>query len=126
MTDQTTGGLENKAAAPAAAFEDRFFDFMHGFEEFKRANDTRLAEIEKRGTADAVTEEKVKRLNDALDGAKAALDRVSLERARPALEGGRSEVDDEYKDAFSAYVKRGEEKALSIGAPGDGGYLVPS
>ena len=126
MTDQTTGGLENKAAAPAAAFEERFYDFMHGFEEFKRTNDTRLAEIEKRGAADAVTEDKVKRLNDVLDGAKAALDRMSLERARPALEGGRSEVDDEYKDAFSAYVKRGEEKALSIGSPGDGGYLVPS
>ena len=32
----------------------------------------------------------------------------------------------EYKDAFSAYVKRGEEKALSIGSNPDGGYLVPT
>src|SRR5690606_7009437 len=31
-----------------------------------------------------------------------------------------------YKDAFSAYVKRGEEKALSIGSNPDGGYLVPA
>jgi len=125
MTDTLADGLENKAAAGASSFEDRVYDFMHGFEEFKRANDTRLSEIEKRGSADAVTEEKVARLNQALDGAKSALDRMSLDRARPQLEGGRPEAGDEYKDAFSAYVKRGEEKALSIGTPGDGGYLVP-
>jgi HK97 family phage major capsid protein len=126
MTDGIAGGLENKAAAPAAAFEDRFYDFMHGFEEFKRTNDERLAQIEKRGSADVVTEDKVDRLNRAIDGAKSALDRMSLERSRPALEAGRPVVDDEYKEAFSAYVKRGEEKALTIGTPGDGGYLVPS
>jgi len=126
MTDAIAGGLENKAAAPAAAsFEDRFYDFMHGFEEFKRTNDERLGQIEKRGSADVVTEDKVDRLNRAIDGAKSALDRMSLERNRPQLEGGRVIVDDEYKDAFSAYVKRGEEKALSIGSAGDGGYLVP-
>lgn len=126
MTDGNAGGLENKAAANAAAFEDRFYDFMHGFEEFKRGNDERLKQIEKRGAADVVTEDKVERLNQALDGAKAALDRMTLERSRPQLEGGRPELGDEYKDAFAAYVKRGEEKALSIGVPGDGGYLVPS
>jgi HK97 family phage major capsid protein len=126
MTDQSAGGLENKAAANAASFEDRFYDFMHGFEEFKRGNDERLAQIEKRGAADVVTEDKVERLNQALDGAKAALDKMALERSRPQLEGARPVVEDEYKDAFAAYVKRGEEKALSIGTPGDGGYLVPS
>ncbi len=37
-----------------------------------------------------------------------------LERARPQLEGGSGPTrGDEYKDAFAAYVKRGEEKALS-------------
>ena len=127
MTDGIAGGLENKAAAPAAAsFEDRFYDFMHGFEEFKRTNDERLAQIEQRGAADPVTEDKVERLNRAIDRAKSALDRMTLERARPALEAVRPPVEDEYKDAFSAYVKRGEEKALKIGTPGDGGYLVPS
>ncbi len=60
-----------------------------------------------------------------LDGAKAALDRAGLDRARPRLEGGSPVATDEYRDAFSAYVKRGEEKALSIGTPADGGYVVP-
>lgn len=126
MTETNAGGLENKAAATAGGFEDRFYDFMHGFEEFKRANDARLDEIEKRGSADVVTEEKVERLNRALDGAKSTLDRMALERARPPLEAGRPEAADEYKEAFSAYVKRCEEKALSVGTPGDGGYLVPA
>jgi HK97 family phage major capsid protein len=106
---------------------DRFGAFMTAFEDFKRGNDQRIAEIERRGAADAVTEDKLGRLNAALDSAKSALDRASLERARPRLEGTapRMTGTDEYKDAFSAYVKRGEEKALSIGSNPDGGYLVP-
>jgi HK97 family phage major capsid protein len=119
--------LENKAATAAAHDSDGLLgELMTAFEEFKRTNDGRLGELEKRGAADALTEEKLGRLNAALDGAKAAMDRVALDRARPALEAGRPELGDEYKDAFSAYVKRGEEKALSIGLNPDGGYLVPA
>jgi len=127
MTD-FQAGLESKATATAAArdTEGLLTELMGAFEEFKRTNDGRIAELEKRGSADALTEEKLGRLNAALDGAKAAMDRVALERSRPALEAGRPEAGDEYKDAFSAYVKRGEEKALSIGSNPDGGYLVPS
>jgi HK97 family phage major capsid protein len=99
---------------------------MSAFEEFKHDNDRRLKEIEKRGSADGLTEDKVNRLNAALDGYKSAVDRKAADRARPALETGKRRAGhDEYKDAFSAYVKRGEEKALSIGSNPDGGYLVP-
>ncbi len=120
--------LEGKAAAGAAArdTEGLLAELMGAFEEFKRTNDGRLAELEKRGATDAITEEKLGRLNAALDGTKAAMDRLQLERSRPPLEAGRPEAGDEYKDAFSAYVKRGEEKALSIGSNADGGYLVPA
>ncbi len=122
MTEMT-GGLENKGNASADVMFD---EFMRGFEEFKRGNDQRINELEKRGSADVVTEQKVERLNQALDSAKAAIDRANLERARPRLEGGRPDAGDEYKEAFAAYVKRGEEKALRIGSNPDGGYLVPS
>ncbi len=126
MTDMMAS-LENKAATAAAhESEGLLNELMGAFEEFKRTNDGRLAELEKRGAADALTDDKLGRLNAALDGAKAAMDRVVLDRARPALEAGRPELGDEYKDAFSAYVKRGEEKALSIGSNPDGGYLVPA
>lgn len=123
MTDMTER-LEIKASAGDS--DGMFSEFMTAFEEFKRTNDGRLKELEKRGQTDALTEEKLARLNQALDGAKAAMERLSLEKARPALEAGRPDLGDEYKDAFSAYVKRGEEKALSIGSNPDGGYLVPA
>ena len=125
MTEVSTDRLEIKAAAPGD-IGGMFAEFMGAFEEFKRTNDTRLAELEKRGSTDALTEDKVTRLNTVLDNAKSALDRLALERSRPQLEGGLPIAQDEYKDAFSAYVKRGEEKALSIGSNADGGYLVPS
>ncbi|HWV21572.1 MAG TPA: phage major capsid protein, partial [Devosia sp.] len=96
------------------------------FEEFKRTNDQRLKDIEKRGVTDGLIEGKLERLNAVLDGHKAALDRVSAERARPALEGKTAVPNGEYKEAFSAYVKRGEEKALQVGVGADGGYVVPS
>jgi HK97 family phage major capsid protein len=125
---ELTGGLEGKAAAGVGVGDTEALvaQLMGAFEEFKRTNDGRLSELEKRGSADALTEEKLGRLNAALDGAKAAIDRANLERARPRLEGGRADAGDEYKEAFSAYVKRGEEKALSIGSNPDGGYLVPT
>jgi HK97 family phage major capsid protein len=127
MTEAGTERLEIKATAGGHAGDvaGMFAEFMGAFDEFKRTNDGRLAELERRGAADALTEQKLERLNAVLDGTKTALDRMSLERARPQLEGGRAEAGDEYKGAFSAYVKRGEEKALSVGSNPDGGYLVP-
>lgn len=123
--DRIDDGLEIKAGAgnDIAAL---FAEFSTAFEEFKRTNDQRLGEIEKRGTADGLLEGKLERLNAVLDGHKAAMDRAKAERARPAIEGKGQVENGEYKEAFSAYVKRGEEKALSIGVPADGGYVVPA
>jgi len=122
--DRISDGLETKAGA-GSDIAALFAEFSTAFEEFKRTNDQRLGEIEKRGSADGLLEGKLERLNAVLDGHKAALDRASAERSRPALEGKGALADGEYKAAFSAYVKRGEEKALQTGVAGDGGYVVP-
>ena len=122
MTEMTAEGLEVKAEAGAGA--GGFAELMSAFEEFKRENDARLAQLERRGASDPLTDEKIARLNAVLDGAKAMVERTQLDRAKPALEGGRPQ-DDEYKGAFDAYVKRGETKALTIGSGPGGGYLVP-
>jgi HK97 family phage major capsid protein len=104
-----------------------FADFSSAFEEFKRTNDQRLGELEQRGAADGLLEGKLDRLNAVLDGQKQAMDRALAERARPLLDGqAGTEEGGEYKQAFSAYVKRGEEKALSSGVGADGGYIVPT
>ncbi|KAB0264756.1 phage major capsid protein [Microvirga brassicacearum] len=117
----------------ASAFED----FARAFEAFKDTNDTRLGEIETRLTSDVVTDEKLTRIDAALDDAKKRIDRFMLERSRPPLgvtsDAPRDPAQAEHKAAFHAYMRSGEatglkrleEKALSAGSGPDGGYLVP-
>ncbi len=112
-----------------------FAEFMTAFEAFKEANDERLGEIEEKLTSDVVTRDKVERINKAIDEQSRLLDELVLKKRRPALERpGRDEVGlAEHKAAFEAYVRRGDDqalrdldqKALSAGVSGDGGYLVP-
>lgn len=111
---------------------EAFDDFMHAFDEFKQANDERLSQIESRFGVDGVTNDKVERINLALDEQKRVLDALQRKQARPPLGGGSIEPS-EHKAAFENYVRRGDErrlqaldaKAMSIGSGPDGGYLVP-
>ena len=59
MAGHTGAVTEVKAATEAA---------LSAFEAYKAANDERLAEIEKKGSADALTEEKVARIDNRLQG----------------------------------------------------------
>lgn len=129
---------ETKAAGAdlALAFED----LRYTLESYRAANDERLAEIEARNSADPLTEEKLVRIDAALDDTMRRIDRLTLERGRPALghdgQGahGRDPLVAEHKAAFAAYVRTGEAgglkrleaKALSAGSGPDGGYLAPS
>ena len=122
--DMISDGLETKAGA-GSDIGALFAEFSTAFEEFKRTNDQRLGEIEKRGSSDGLLEGKLDRLNAVLDGQKAAMDRAMVERARPQLDGKAAYLGGEYKEAFASYVKRGEEKALSVGVNADGGFVVP-
>lgn len=129
MKNNSTPELEIKAHTGGA--DDRtvsamFDEFMGAFEEFKSTNDQRLNALEKQ-REDVLFDQKLDRLNAAMDGQKQAVDRMVAKNLRPAL-GQKDmplESDGEYKDAFAAYVRRGEEKSLSIGSNPDGGYLVP-
>jgi HK97 family phage major capsid protein len=120
------GGLEVKKA---------FEEFLGSFEAFKQSNDERLKGLEKRG-ADVLAEEKVARINAALESQQRHIDALLLEAARPALGGERKFSDPrdlERKQAFDRYVRRGEPgalaalevKAMSEGSNADGGYTVP-
>ena len=60
-------------------------DALHaGFEEFKKANDERLAQIEKKGSADVVTEEKLRKIEADLDKAQKIADEAVLASKRQA------------------------------------------
>lgn len=128
----------NQAAAPETKAVDAdvaqaFDDFISALEAYKLTNDQRLAEIERRGGADVITEEKVARIDQTLDEQKRALDRLLVKRGRPDLGGGSGREPSAARQAFDAYVRRGEEadlrhgelKTLSSGSDPDGGYLVP-
>jgi len=69
--------LESKAVTNPE-IKDAFDEFLRAFEAFKSANDERLAQLERR-SADVVTEEKVDRINRALDEQKRALDETLVE-----------------------------------------------
>jgi HK97 family phage major capsid protein len=113
-------GLETKVARPEG-------ELLEAFHAFKEANDERLAEIEKRMSADALIEEKVERIGKAVD-------ELTLKARRPAI-GGTEKAPDtrEHRAAFEAYVRKGEtqglfdieRKSMSIASNPDGGYLVP-
>jgi hypothetical protein len=120
-------------SAEAAAFDE----YARVVEAYKETNDARLAEIEARLSPDVVSEEKLARINEAVDQAHRRIDRVTLDARRPALGAAAADARDpavaEHKRAFQDYVRTGEAaglkrleaKALSAGSGPDGGYLVP-
>ncbi|MCO6186693.1 phage major capsid protein [Rhizobium sp. L1K21] len=134
MTEETMTAAPEIKAVPET-MNAAFDEFMSAFETFKETNDRRLEELSKKMSADALTDEKLERINKAMDEQKRVLDHLALKKARPAL--GRSSVHAidaiEHKQAFENYIRRGDEsglkeieaKALSAGTGADGGYTVP-
>ena len=124
--------LESKALQTPEV-KDAFDEFLRAFESFKAANDERLGQLEAR--SDVITEEKVDRINRALDEQKRVLDELTLASARPAIAGERKSAPAarEKKAAFERYIRKGdaggldalELKAMSAGSLPDGGYTVP-
>jgi HK97 family phage major capsid protein len=113
-------------------------ELARGFEAYREENDARLAEMETRRGLDPLTEEKLARMDKALDEQKRRVERMHLDRQRPALgasaQDSRDPAQREHKAAFDAYVRCGEAaglkgleaKALSAGSGPDSGYLVPA
>jgi HK97 family phage major capsid protein len=131
MTEST---IESKAVGQDVTHA--FEDFSRAFEAFRETNDDRLSQIEHRLGADVLTEEKLARIDRAMDENKARLDALALKSRRPQMGNSDSLLDAatrEHKAAFDAYVRTGdvrslkqlEGKALSAGSGPDGGFLVP-
>jgi HK97 family phage major capsid protein len=110
------------------------------FEEFKQANDERIAELKTRGSADATLVEKVEKLNAAITAVsdlKTRLEELETKAARPQLVDAKGrpipKEQVEHKEAFAKFLRKGDEaglaeleqKAMSVGSNPDGGYAVP-
>ena len=126
--------LEIKAGLPAEAMATHD-EMLRAFEAFRNANDEHLAEAERK-REDVLLEEKVERINAALDAQQRKLDDIVLKTARPALGAQplHNHAAREHKSAFESYMRSGEAaglrqievKAMSVSSSPDGGYLVPS
>lgn len=110
----------------------------NAWEQFKQVNENRLHEIERKGYADPLYTDHLKKISDALDQHKQRMDRIETVQARPGREmkslGYVGEDQGEYKAAFTTYLRKGmdsgleqiQTKALSVGTDANGGYLVPN
>lgn len=117
--------------------EKKFEDLGRAFEEFKKTNEQRIAEIAKSGQASALTEEKLAKANEHMDKLQAQIDGLKVAMSRPGMGGG---VDPEAemkaksaleRKAVGEYMRRGEKgmsaeelKALSTDDNANGGYFI--
>jgi HK97 family phage major capsid protein len=105
------------------------------FAEFKITNDEKNFKTSSAGGHDPLIEEKLTRISEDIDRTSARLERLKTARHRPALaeESLDHKVENEHKNAFIHYVRKGEEqyllnferKSLSTAVDPDGGYLIP-
>ena len=123
-------------------------DMGKAFEAFKATNDKRLDEIEEKGSADPLTEEKLGKIEadldkledvnqkltkqaQAQDQVKDQVDRIETMLKRPEL-GLTTPSVDETKAVFDKYLRKGKEaldemelKVLTVSNDTTGGYLAP-
>ncbi|NTU77324.1 MAG: phage major capsid protein, partial [Alphaproteobacteria bacterium] len=108
------------------------------FEEYKSVNDQRLGEIERRGSADTVLNEKLGRMDAAMNKLQDDISGVKTALRRPARGAAASfsaqDGESEYKEAFLRYVTKGVEqdvtslltKEMDVIGDQQGGYMVPT
>lgn len=105
-----------------------FGELNSAFEEFKKANDSRLDKIESQKYAPADLEEKVNRINSAIDTYQEKMDAVQaqMEKASALESLEKGLVSDAEKKAFDDFLRKGiEGKSINTGTPSEGGYAVP-
>lgn len=101
------------------------------FEQFKKTNDERLAQIEAKGHADPLLTAKVDAMNDGITALEAKIqarcDEIEARANRPGSGMSPEEkAKAEYSTSFNAFVRKGDfQAALSVGSDPDGGYSVP-
>jgi predicted phage gp36 major capsid-like protein len=110
MDIETNTALETKAGIPPDAVVTHA-EMMRAFEEFKEANDKRLAGIERR-RVDVLLNEKLARIDQTIDAQARRLDEIKLKNSRPIIAGERLRGSPEHKMAFEAYVRSGEDTNL--------------
>ncbi|MDD3029971.1 MAG: phage major capsid protein [Alphaproteobacteria bacterium] len=104
------------------------------FEEYKSVNDRRLADIERRGGADALDDEQLSRMDRTINALQDDVTGLKASMQRPPKAGAVPAADSAHKQAFLTYVTKGFDaglapfentKALEVINSAEGGYMVP-
>ncbi len=114
---------------------DTAYEMGKTWEQFKDVATCRDREIKANGSADPIYDEHLARLNLNMDHCKQRLNRIETANNRPAVSTAEYPAhasNDEYKQAFGLYLRKGmdsglealQTKALSVGSDTDGGYFV--
>ena len=88
----------------------------NAWEHFKRVNDERLKQIEKKGSADAMLMEELEKINNSMDEQKSKIEKLEISLSRPSLEGKNNEYlveNMEHKRALNNYLKKGIDAPLA-------------
>lgn len=119
--------METKMTPASGETRQALGEMLAAFEHYKQTNDQRLAEIESRGSADSLLEEKLSRIDTTLTHQQSVLDRLRLDAGRGPLEM----APEESRSAWTRYMRKGDIAALAelksarIDTPTAGGYVVP-
>ena len=104
--------------------------FGKTFEEFKATNDKRLDEIEKKGSADPLTEQKLEKIEEHLKGLEDVQSRINQQAdehksfgekletfekmvKRPNVGASTEEIDMSVK-SFNKFLRKGKEKKIFL------------
>lgn len=123
---------ETKMAANAQTAQA---DFAATFAAFKQANDLRLTEIEQKNQSDILLDEKIAKLNTALDQQSRHIEKMRVKSARPFMQMDNQTIDQtEEKSAWSRYIRTGDagsllsldSKSANTAVDAEGGYIAPA
>ena len=95
---------------------DKLNQLGNSWDHFKKVNDERLRQIERKGSSDPLTEEHLRKVNDAIDEQKSKMEKIEVALSRPESEvknfkfANNGEL--EYKKAFNDYIRRGADGDL--------------
>lgn len=109
----------------------------HAFHTFKQVNDERLDALENKTSFDGLQEDKINRLQEAMDQTQNRLAQLQqITKQRPTIDASEHKSiarDSHYKEAFLSYiccgaeegVRRAEQKSFNSSSDGEGGYWMP-
>lgn len=117
--------IETREGPDVAALQRTIDQLGSAFSEFRSANDARVAEIARRGVADVLSEEKVTRINAALDELEAIKQRLEAAETRAARPGATplpgeqrraTPAEIEHREAFLAHMRNPKDRDLEARA----------